>query len=100
MRDHRPVEPARELLHAGEQGAAANDDGQALDQRGAGRALHGGDKPDHAIGGHDAVGVEDEELVVGTTPAPDPVGDVARLALGILRAATVEHCAADAGAQP
>ena len=67
--DDRTVDPAGELLDAGEQGAAVDDGGQGLDQPDIRVLLHGGGEADDGVAGHDAVGVEDQELRVGGAPS-------------------------------
>ena len=96
--DHRAVDAAGKLLHPREQGGAAGDDRQGLDQPDIGMRLHGGDEAEQGVAAHDAVGVEDEELGIGGAEAGDPFGDVAGLAGGVFRAVAVEDAVGAAGA--
>ena len=91
VRDHRPVDAAGELLHAREQRVAVDDHRQGLDQRDIGMAFHRAGEAHDGFAGHQAVGVEDQHLLVGAAEAPHPVGDVAGLALEVVVAAPIEQ---------
>ena len=51
----------------------------------SGIGLHRGGEPHDAIAGHEAVGVEHEHVLVVPAPAADEIGDVAGLAVIVLR---------------
>ncbi|KAG1454108.1 hypothetical protein G6F57_015580 [Rhizopus arrhizus] len=89
--DHRAVHAAAELLHAGEQGAATDHRRQRLDQADIGVVLHACDQAHDAVAGHQAVGVEDQHLRIGTAKAAHPVGDVAGLAPTVVATAAIEQ---------
>ncbi|MNI33202.1 hypothetical protein D3C73_871370 [compost metagenome] len=89
--DHRAVHAPAELLHAREQGAPADHRWQGLDQADVGVVLHAGHQAHDAVTGHQAVGVQDQHLRVGTAEAAYPVGDVAGLARAVVTTAAIEQ---------
>ncbi len=84
-RDHRTVDPGGELLEAGEQGVAVDDQRQRLDDAGIRVRLHGGGERHDRRSAHQTVGVQDEHVVVAAAPAGDEIADVACFAVMILR---------------
>ena len=91
VRDWRPVHPTGELLQAGEQRTAIGDGGECLDQPDRWVLCHRRRQPHQRLASHYAIGIQDQELAVTAAPAPHPVGNVAGLALGILRPATIKQ---------
>lgn len=87
--DYRPVDARRELLDAGEQRVAVDDERQRLDDAGIGIGLHRGRERDDAIARHQAVGIEHEHVRVMPAPSRDEIGDVAGLAVMVLGPVTV-----------
>ena len=65
VRDQRPIDPAGELLHPREQGAAVDDDRQRLDQPDIGMPLHRRGQPHDRLAGHHAVRVQHQHLRIG-----------------------------------
>ncbi len=61
-------------------------------------ALHRRDQAHQDLAGHHAIGVQDQELRIGTAEPLHPVGDVAGLAGGVLRTAAIEDPIMAAGA--
>ena len=80
-REQRPVGARRELLDAAVQRLVADRARRGLDDAGVGVRFHQPHQRRQAFAGHDAVGVEDDEVAVGGAPAAAEVGDVAGLAL-------------------
>ena len=87
--DDRAVDARRELLRAGEQRVAVDDQRQRLDDAGVGVVLHRDREPRDGLAGHQAVGVEHQHVIVGAAPAGDEIGDVAGLAMVVLRPVAV-----------
>ena len=83
------IDAIGELLHPGKDRLRADQVGKALDQPGAGIAGHGIGQPRDGPPGHQAVGIEHQHRRPLATPARHPVGDVADLAVGVLRPAAV-----------
>ena len=88
-RDHRAIDLGGELLRARKQRVAVDDQRQRLDDAGVGVLLHGEGKARDAFAGHQAVGVEHQHVIVGAAPARDEIGDVAGLAVMVLRPVAV-----------
>lgn len=57
-RDHRSVQPARELLHAAEQTSRVDNHGKRLDEPGARIDLDGMDQSDDGLPAHETVGAD------------------------------------------
>ena len=55
--------------------------------------LHRRDQPDDGIAGHQAVGIEDDHVVIAGAEPLDPVFDVAGFSRGVFRAVAVENIA-------
>ena len=51
-----------------------------LDQAGVGIGFHAPSKFDDCLGLEQAIGVEHQQIIVGTAPAPAEIGDVAGFA--------------------
>ena len=96
-REHRAVDAAGELLHAGERGGAADQLRRGLQDAERLVGLHAAGELDDAVGLHQAVGVEHQHEGIGAAPALDPVGDVAGLAAQVAPAVAVEDAPADLG---
>ena len=90
------VEACRELLDAGEQGAAADRLRHGLDQAGRGIGLHQLDQVHQGRAAHHAVGVEHDEIAIAGTPVATELGDVAGLAALVVGAHAVEQAAGGA----
>jgi hypothetical protein len=84
------IEPARELLDAGEHGFAVGQEGHALDDPDARVAFHEADQAQDRVTRHDAVGVEHHHVTVEFAPAPAEVGEVAGLLVYAEAALSVE----------
>ena len=90
VRDQRPIHPSGELLHAGEQRRGTGDDRQGLDQPDIRMTFHRAHQAHQRLAGHQAVGVQDQELLIGAAEAPHPFGDVSRFAGDVPRTAAIE----------
>ena len=89
-----PVTRAAILLDTREERVAVDDERQRLDDAGVGIGLHGGGEAHDAVAGHEAVRIEHERVLVMPAPARHEVGDVAGLAVMVLRPmAIIEPCA-------
>ena len=96
-RDDRAVDAGGELLEAAEQGVAADEAGHGLDEAEAGLGLHPPDEFDDRSPPHQAVGVEDDHLLVAAAPAAAEVGDVAGLAGVVAQAVAVVNAGREGG---
>ena len=87
--DDRAIDATGELLQARERGSAVNQSRHGLDQPGVRICLHAPRELDDALRLHQAVGIEDEQIVVGAAPAPAEIGDVAGLASDVAATAAI-----------
>ena len=76
---NRSVEPAGRLPQPGKQGVTVDEDRHALDQAGIGTGFHARSELFDSLGGHQAVGIQHQHVVVGVTPAAAPIADIASL---------------------
>ncbi len=90
-REDRRVEPRRELHRPTEDRPGTHHDRQRLQQAEPWLRLHAPDHLDDGPGGHQAVRIEDERVIVGRAAAAEEIGDIAGLAPGVLGAAAVEE---------
>ena len=88
--DQRAVEAAGELFGAGEKAVAVDDHRHGLQDAEARVALHGPGQTRQGVALHQAIGVEDDHEVVGGAERAHPFGDVAGLAVDVLRAVAIE----------
>ena len=100
--EDRRVQRGRELHRAREERAGAHHARQRLEEAEARVGLHPPDHLDDGAALHQAVGVEDQRVVVGPARAGDELGDVAGLAARVVGAPAVEDAALPAalGQQP
>ena len=87
--DERAVNVGGELLQVLQQRRRAGEARHGLDQTRLLVALHGERQAHECRAGHDAVAVENDEVLIGTAEAAHPILDVARLAAVVLAAAAV-----------
>ena len=87
--DHRAGDAGGELLQPREEGVAIDDQRHALDHAGVRVGLHRGGEPHDRRARNQAVGVEHQHVRIGGAPAGDEIGDVARLARGVLAPAAI-----------
>ena len=73
----RAVQPPRKLLQSSEQRLCVDNNGQRLDQSDAWMRLHRGRQPDDGVARHQAVGIQDDHMVVAAAEPLDPVLDIA-----------------------
>ena len=96
--DDGAVDPGGELLEPGEERVAIDDEGQRLDDAGIRIRFHRDREAHDAFAGHQAVRIEDEHVIVVPAPAAHEIGDVARLAVVVLRPVPVVE--ARVGSEP
>ena len=89
-REQGIVKGGCELLDAGEQRLAANRLRRGLDQTRLRIAVHQTGEIDQRVAGHQAVGVQADEIVVALAPTAAELGDIAGLAPGIVGAIAIE----------
>ena len=88
--DQRTVDVGGELRQVLQQRRRAGETRHGLDEAGALVALHGQHQTRQRRAGHDAVAVENDEVLIAAAEATHPVLDIAGLATAVLAAATVE----------
>src|SRR3981189_2670682 len=91
--DLRPVKPSGELLQSRKQCSCVDHDRERLDKGDAGMPLHGCGQTRDGIARPQAVGLEDDHVVVGGSEPPDPVLDIAGLFRRVLAPVPVKHIA-------
>jgi hypothetical protein len=99
-RQHRAVEPARELLVSCEQRVAPDRDRNRLHQAEIRVVFDDRGKLDQGFAGHEAVRVQNQHVIVAGTPAAAPVGHISGLLAGVRGAAVVEDVRAEIFAIP
>ena len=95
-----PVTRAAILLETREERVAVDDERQRLDDAGIRIGFHGGGEAHDAVAGHEAVGIEHEHVLVMPAPARHEIGDVAGLAVMVLRPMAIIEPRAGAEALP
>jgi hypothetical protein len=88
-RDRRPIDVRCELREALEERHAAGETRHGLDQACSRVLLHRARKAHEGGAGHDAVAIEDDEMIISPAKALNPILQVSRLAPGVLDAAAV-----------
>src|SRR5437667_1911786 len=91
--EHRSVNAARKLLHAGKHRLAVNYGRSRLNDAGLRMIIHHRGQAHHGLAGHDAVGVEHDHIVVIPPPAPEKIGDVAALSFDVIAPVPIKDSA-------
>src|SRR5687768_14402558 len=92
-RKHGAIRPARELLQSSEERIAVDRGRSRLNDSCLRVLLHHLSQPNNCFAGHDAVGVEDDHVIIVSSPAAQEFGDVAALTPNVIAPMPIKNSA-------